>query len=310
MPALVQIGDSATLRTVTMNETMRILITGAKGNFPTALIPMLEQEGHELVLLDIEPIKSDKHKTVQADVRDAGAITAAMVGCDAVIHAMAYHGNMAGRSNYDDYYGVNVTGTHNILIAMLRLGIQDMVFSSSEVVYGDGMKGRLVMDESTPCIPIHIYPLTKVLCEEMCRFYVRQHQFRIASLRYGCFVPEDWRVQGLGRLGSWLDREDVAESNRLALSAIQEGKIAYEAFLIHCAKPFVDTDWPELREEPEKVVERYYPGSVDLLARNGLKVPKVWHRFDISKAESMLGYRPKHNFAQFLDRLRAEGVQD
>lgn len=292
-----------------MNETMRILITGAKGNFPTALIPLLEQEGHELVLLDIEPMKSDSHKTVQADIRDAGAVTAAMVGCSAVIHAMAYHGNMAGRSNYDDYYGVNVTGTHNILVAMLRLGIQDLVFSSSEVVYGEGMKGRLVMDESAPCIPTHIYPLTKVLCEEMCRFYVRQHQFRIASLRYGCFVPEDWRVQGLGRLNNWLDREDVADSNVLALKAIIEGKIGYEEFLIHCSKPFVDSDWPKLREEPEVVVERYFPGSTELLARNGLKVPKVWHRFDISKAETMLGYSPKHNFAEFLERLRAEGVQ-
>lgn len=292
-----------------MNETMRILITGAKGNFPTVLIPMLENEGCELVLLDIEPMNSTSHKTVQADIRDAGAVTAAMVGCDGVIHAMAYHGNMAGRSNYDDYYGVNVTGTHNVLMAMLRLGIQDLVFSSSEVVYGDGMKDRLTMDESVPCIPTHIYPLTKVLCEEMCRYYVRQHMFRIASLRYGCFVPEDWRVQGLGRLNNWLDRKDVAETNLLALRAIREGKIGYEEFLIHCSKPFVDSDWPMLKVEPESVVERYYPGSIELLSRNGLKVPKVWHRFDISKARSILGYNPKRNFAEFLDRLRAEGVQ-
>jgi nucleoside-diphosphate-sugar epimerase len=285
---------------------MRVLITGAKGNFPAALIPRLEAAGHEMVLLDLEPMHSDKHTAVQADVRDAGALTAAMQGCDAVIHAMAYHGDMAGRRNYDDYYGVNVTGTHNVLLAMLRLGIKNLVFSSSEVVYGAGMQGRRVMDESVPCIPTHVYPLTKVLDEEMCRFYARQHGFRIAMLRYGCFVPADWKTHGMGRLTNWLDREDVAQANTLALDAVAAEQFECEAFLIHCHKPFQESDWPQLGENPEPIVEKYFPGALELLKKHDLSVPKIHTLFDISKAQRVLGYEPQYNFEQFLQRLQAE----
>lgn len=282
---------------------MRILITGAKGNFPSVLIPRLEAAGHELVLLDLEPMTSQRHQVVQADIRDAGAVTGAMARCDAVIHAMAYHGDMSGRRNHDDYYGVNITGTQNVLQAMRRCKTRMLVFSSSEVVYGSGMRGRLTMDESVPCEPDWIYPLTKVLCEQMCSFYSRTEGMRVAMLRYGCFVPADWKVQGMGRLNNWLDREDVAQANHKALDALVAERFQCEAFLIHCAKPFAESDWPALAQTPETVLERYWPGSVALLKKHGLQIPKIERHFDISKARRLLGYEPQHNFEEFLERL-------
>jgi nucleoside-diphosphate-sugar epimerase len=110
----------------------------------------------------------------------------------------------------------------------------------------------------------------------------------------------------MGRLNNWLDREDVAHSNLAALNTLTKSPFAYEEFLIHCAKPFVEADWPQLRENPEPVIDRYFPGSIELLAGHQLKVPKVWNRFDITKAQKMLGYQPQHNFEQFLNRLKQE----
>src|SRR5689334_15420915 len=116
---------------------MKILITGARGNFPTALIPRLRLSNHELVLFDIEPMDNPEGcVSVQADIRDAAAVTNAMKGCDAVMHAVALHGNMMARRNQDDFYGVNVAGTHNVLRAMMLNEVKSLVFSSSEVVYG------------------------------------------------------------------------------------------------------------------------------------------------------------------------------
>jgi UDP-glucose 4-epimerase len=284
---------------------MKILITGARGNFPTALMPRLIASGHDLVLFDIEPIDSD-YRAVQGDIRDSGAVLDAMRGCDAVVHAAAYHGDMIQRRNHDDYHSVNVTGTHNVLLAMYRLGIKYLVFSSSEVVYGSGMKGRRVMDEKTPRVPNSIYSLTKLLCEQMCEFYSRQHGFIIAMLRYGCFVPANWKQAGVGRLTNWLDRDDVAQANMLALGCVIAEAFHCEPFLIHCQKPFQDEDWPQLAEDPEGVVEGYWPGSIRLLAQHGLSVPRIHTRFDISKAQAVLGYDPEHNFDQFLIRLRKE----
>ena len=286
---------------------MKILITGARGNFPTALIPRLTRESHSLVLYDLEPMNAPEGSvSIQGDIRDPGLLTHAMQGCDAVIHAVAYHGDSASSRNEEDYYSVNVTGTHNVLRAMQLHGIQALVFSSSEVVYGDGMRGQRIMDEQVPCIPNHIYPLTKVMGEEMCRFYARQHGFHIAILRYGCFVPADWKVAGLGRLNNWLDREDVAQANELALGAVVAEEFACETFLIHSAKPFNDLDWPELEINPDPVVERYYPGATELLKAHNLSIPNIHTRYDIDKAVTVLGYDPQYNFDQFLTQLRQE----
>ena len=288
---------------------MRILITGARGNFPTGLIRRLEAAQHDLVLFDIEPLPSEEHVSIQADVRDAGAVATAVRGCDAVVHAAALHGDLGARRNYDDHYGINVTGTHNLLLAMVRHGVENLVFSSSDAVFGSGMKGRRVMDEHVAPVPNNIESLTKALGEEMCMYYSRQHKMRIALLRYGHFYPSDWKTSGIGRLTNWLDREDVAQANELALGALVAEEFKCEPFLIHCHKPFVDSDWPALAEEPEPVLESYWPGCTELLARHNLRVPKIHTRYDIAKAQSVLGYEPEHNFDQFLKRLKKAPVE-
>ncbi len=283
---------------------MKILITGARGNFPLALIPQLQPE-HELVLFDIEPMDAPEGSvSIQGDIRDAGIVGYAMQGCDAVIHAAAYHGDSLASRNEDDFYGVNVTGTHNVLRAMMLNGIKHLVFSSSEVVYGDGMRGIHVMDEETPCVPNHFYGMTKVVCEEMCQFYARKCHIRTAILRYGCFVPADWHTAGLGRLCNWLDREDVAQANVLALAAVIAEEFLCETFLIHSAKPFAPEDWPAMEYDPVEVVEKYYPGTTELLTQHGLHVPRIPYLPIINKATEQLGYDPQHNFEQFLSELR------
>ncbi len=283
---------------------MKIMITGARGNFATALDRRLAPE-HELVLYDLEPMEApNRGISVQADIRDAAALTYAMRGCDGVIHAVAYHGNAADYRNAEDYYSVNVTGTHNVLRAMLLNGVKALVFSSTDMVYGNGMRGRHVMDEQAPCIPTDVFAMTKHLGEEMCRYYSRTHGYKVAILRYGCFVPADWKVAGLGRLNNWLDRDDVAQANELALGAVLAEEFDCEPFLIHCRKPFVDEDWPGLVTNPVAVIERYYPGATDLLAQHGMTAPLVHHRYDIHKAAELLGYDPQYNFEEFLTQLR------
>jgi len=285
---------------------MKIMITGARGNFPTALINRLAVDNNELVLFDLEPMSApERSVAIQGDIRDAGLVTYAMQGCDAVVHAIALHGTSAGNRNYDDYYSVNVTGLHNVLRAMLLNHVKALVFSSCDSVYGDGLRGRLIVDENVPCIPTHYYGQTKVAGEEMCRFYARKHGFHVAALRYGKFASIDWKSEGLGRLNNYLDREDVAQANQLALGAVMEESFGFETFLIQCARPFTDNDWPSLATDPEKTLDTYYPGVSKVLAENDMRVPLVHHGYDITKAVTMLGYDPQHNFEQFIDRLRA-----
>ncbi len=287
---------------------MKIMITGARGNFPTALVRKLAIDDHELVLFDLEPMSSpDCGVAIQGDVRDSGLVSHAMQGCDVVVHAAALHDSSAGMRNYDDFYSVNFTGLHNVLRGMLLNGCKSLVFASCDTVWGDAIRGRLTIDESVPCIPVSFYAQTKLMGEELCRFYTRKHGFHVAALRFGKFAPMDWKIAGMGRLNNWIDREDVATAAQLAIGAVNDDEFGFEAFHIQSAKPFTESDWPVLASDPEKILDFYYPGAIALLAEHDLRVPHVHHQYDITKAITMLGFDPQHNFEQFLDQLRSSG---
>lgn len=284
---------------------MKILITGARGNFPLALVPRLLSMGNQLVLFDLEPMLAlEGCISVQADIRDAAAVLYAMQGCDAVIHAVAYNSVSSEFRNDNDFYGVNITGTQNVLRAMLLCNIKHLVFSSTDEVCGTGLRGLRTVTEDIPSIPMQIFGLTKHIGEELCRYYSRVHGLHIAILRYGKFSPADWKVAGMGRLNNWLDREDVAQANELALGAVIAEEFKCETFLIQSAKPFIDSDWPELEHDPAAGIERHYPGAAALLGQHRLSIPRIHQRYDITKAVAVLGYDPQHNFEQFLGQLR------
>ncbi len=288
---------------------MKLLITGANGNFNQSLIPKLADAGHELVLLDLEPVEAAGHAVVQADIRDAGAVTAAMRGCDGVLHAAGYHDNMARRRNDDDYFAVNVGGTHNVLTAMTRMGVRNLVYTSTVGVYGVFARPDSpvrVIDESTPLDPPNIYYANKVMCETYCDFFAAERGLRVAKLRCSCFVPASWRQTGTHLLQSRVAREDVATAHRLAIEALAADRFACEAMNIHADTPFTPGDWPDLLERPADVLERYWPGSPAVLARYGLEPPAIRFQYDIRRAKRLIGYQPRYNFPDFLTRLQAE----
>jgi len=73
-----------------------------------------------------------------ADVRDPGAVEAALDGVDAVCHLAAMVGLGVSVDDLPLYSDVNVTGTAVLLAAMARASVLKLVLSSSMVVYGEG----------------------------------------------------------------------------------------------------------------------------------------------------------------------------
>ncbi|MDE2126895.1 MAG: NAD(P)-dependent oxidoreductase [Armatimonadetes bacterium] len=285
---------------------MKILITGAKGNLGSCVARRLNTGSNELVLMDAEPIEAvDNCTPVQADIRDAAAVSFAMTGCHAVVHAAGYDQRAMDHHNIDDFYHVNVTGTHNVLRCMLQHNTANLIYCSSEAVYGAGLRDCTVLTELCACVPSQVAGLTKHLAEEMCRYYSRRRAVRVAMLRFGPFSHGDWKNAGLARLANGLDREDAAQAVVLALGAVQDEAFGCQAFGIHALTPFTDEDWPELEVNPAAVLDRYYPGCTDILASHGLRVPHLHTRYDITRAVTLLGYDPEYNFEQFLRRLRS-----
>jgi len=101
---------------------------------------------------------------------------------DAVIHFAAYAYVGESVTNPRKYFGNNVTGSLNLLDAMLDAGVRDVVFSSTCATYGEPQ--RVPIAEDHPQNPVNPYGETKLAVEKMLHWYAQAYGIRYAALRY------------------------------------------------------------------------------------------------------------------------------
>src|SRR5262245_32665618 len=121
---------------------------------------------------------------IEGDIRDASALDAAFSAYrfDAVMHfaALACVGESVTAPGR--YYDVNVNGTRTLLDAMVRAGVDSIIFSSSCAIYGE--PDSVPIGEHTVLNPINPYGFTKLVCEQMMDDFGRAHRIKSARLRY------------------------------------------------------------------------------------------------------------------------------
>lgn len=108
---------------------MRVLVTGGTGYLGTAIVAALAARGHTVVLFGrrVRPAPGIG-ETVVGDVRDAGAVSAAARGCDAICHAAAY---VSIRHAPAEAEAVNVGGLRHVLAAAAAHGTARVLYTSS-----------------------------------------------------------------------------------------------------------------------------------------------------------------------------------
>jgi UDP-arabinose 4-epimerase len=143
---------------------------------------------------------------IEGDILDPSALDRAMaqVKPDAVVHfaAFAYVGESV--SNPGLYYRNNTTGTLNIMDAMLRAGVDKMLFSSTCATYGVPL--RTPIDETHPQNPINPYGWSKLFVERMLSDFAAAHPLRYVALRYFNAAGAD----ADGEIGEWHEPETHA----------------------------------------------------------------------------------------------------
>src|SRR5215208_2833780 len=121
---------------------------------------------------------------VQGDIRQPADIERAFQQYQptSVIHfaALAYVGESVVQPL--SYYQNNVSGLINVLDAMVRHGVQTIIFSSSCAVYG--VPDVLPIAEDGRQQPISPYGHSKLVCEQTLRNVAAAHGLRFAILRY------------------------------------------------------------------------------------------------------------------------------
>jgi dTDP-glucose 4,6-dehydratase len=163
------------------NNERRILITGGAGFIGTNFVRFLRQQrpgwhivnydaltyaGNPANLADLAP---DPHYTfVHADVRDRGAMTTALTGCDAVVHFAAESHVDRSINDSGPFVSTNVLGTQVLLDACRDAGsVQRIVHIGTDEVYGSLPLSRpdLRFTEDSPLRPNSPYAASKAAAD-------------------------------------------------------------------------------------------------------------------------------------------------
>jgi UDP-glucose 4-epimerase len=186
---------------------MKILVTGGAGYIGSHTCVELLEENYDVVVLDnlsnsceeslnrVQKIARKKLSFYKADLLDPPGIDQIFKAhkIDAVIHFAGLKAVGESVSIPLKYYHNNLTGTFNLLSAMDRYKVKNLVFSSSATVYGD--PATLPITEEFPLSATNPYGRSKLVIEEVLQdLYQSDHDWNIALLRY--FNPVGAHVSG------------------------------------------------------------------------------------------------------------------
>ncbi len=168
---------------------MAVLVCGGAGYIGSHAVHALVEKGEQIVIVDnlqtghrgaLNPAAT----FYEGDIRDAAVLDKIFTEnkIEAVIHFAA--NSLVGESVEKPllYFNNNVCGMQVLLEAMVRYGVDKIVFSSTAAVYGEPKRVPIHEDDET--YPTNPYGETKLTMEKMMKWVSRANGVRYVSLRY------------------------------------------------------------------------------------------------------------------------------
>ncbi len=168
---------------------MAILVCGGAGYIGSHAVHALIEKGEQVVIVDNlqtghRGALNPKAKFYEGDIRDAAVLDKIFTEnkIEAVIHFAA--NSLVGESMEKPllYFNNNVYGMQVLLEAMVRHGVDKIVFSSTAATYGEPKRVPIHEDDET--CPTNTYGETKLTMEKMMKWVSRANGVRYVSLRY------------------------------------------------------------------------------------------------------------------------------
>ena len=168
---------------------MRVLVTGGAGYIGGTVARLLLREGHEVTVLDNlchskRTALPDDVPFVACDLLDRDTLLSFLRSehFDGVMHFAALIEAGESMQRPEIYFRNNTSGTLNLLDAMHQSGHDRLVFSSTAACYGEP-RSSPIREDAALC-PTNPYGESKLLVEQMLRWFSELHGLRYASLRY------------------------------------------------------------------------------------------------------------------------------
>jgi len=288
---------------------MRIAVTGGSGLVGRSIIRRLT-ERHDVVNIDLSDAgragvqhsldqRAPSARHAPMDILDLAGLSRAIDGAQAVVHAAALPGPTFGSEH--DIRMVNVEGTRNVALAAGKVGVQRIVFISSESVLGFVFsEGRvrpdyLPVDEDHPLAPTDPYGRSKLEAEMVLARQAGKTTTVVSlrppwvwvpdeyeKLRRLTVAPENW----LGGLWAYVHGDDLARAVERAVTL----EIAPGFHAAYVAAPDNGTVVSTAR-----LLEDYFP---NVPVRGEL--PEFGSLVSSDRLEELLGFRPSMSWREFL----------
>ena len=286
----------------------RVCVTGATGKAGRAAVRELREHGYDVVATDAVVRAGDERGSVlRADLTDYGQATEVLRGADAAVHLANIPA--PGLATPAVTFNANVSMNFNVFHAAAALGLQTVVWASSETTLGlpfgggpeqiPGAAGQppryAPVDEDHFPVPTTTYALSKVTSETIAEHISQWSGIPFTGLRISNIMDPDeyqrfpsfWPDPRLRKWNVWgyVDVRDVAAACRLGLEAPVTGS---ENVIIAAA----DT---VMNRPSRDVLAEVFPG-VPLTREIG----EFGTLLAIDRAKRVLGYEPRHSWRDHL----------
>jgi UDP-glucose 4-epimerase len=318
------------------DETPQIAITGAAGYIGSRVVKLLTEKhpDWEYVAVDnfyLGDVRQINDVPVQhVDIRNRAELERALDGSDVVLHLAAISGVDDCQQNQDQAYDVNVTGTNNVAWFCRKTGA-GLVFPFSMAVLGDPESFPITVDD--PRDPFNWYGRTKLLGEQAIEAFAEDafpaHLYLKSNL-YGEHEIDGQTVSKGTVINFFVSRvlngdpltvyepgtqsrnyihvDDVARayvhSTERLLDQLAAGETGVEKFEIASSE---DPSVEAVAEVVQSIAaeERDQHVDIELVENPRGDGETLVEDFtvDTSKAQSVLGWEPKHTVEDSIRRL-------
>jgi len=295
----------------------KILVTGGSGFIGSHVAEKLVLLGKDVTLLDNLSTGREENipkrtKFVKGDIRDLELLKNSMTDIDLVFHEAANASTPRSIEDPKYDFDVNALGTFNVLSAAIKCDVKKVVYASSAAVYGEPKYAPL--DESHLTDPISPYGVSKLTGERYCVAFHKSYGLKTVCLRffnvygprenlqttldevilYSNAVLHNQPITVLGdgnQTRDFVYVEDVAEAQLLA-SERTEGEVINVG-------TGIETSINKLVENIETV-----SGRKAIIHHAPSRKGDILRSFgDISKAQRILGYKPKFTLVKGILKL-------